>query len=106
VFLLRRGQAGESYIFNPSGQSINLQDVLCVCRPEAGNWIPCGNPVKDAMATKIRAATRNLAAVIYAPVSEAPADLDAAAERFAALLRSECRAAESGWCVELRIANR
>jgi len=95
--LLRRGMAGESYIFNPAGQSINLKDLLCVCRAEEGAWIPCGNPVKDAMATKIRETTRSLAAVVYAPSAEPQGDLDAAAGRFAALLRSECSAAVSGW---------
>jgi DNA/RNA-binding domain of Phe-tRNA-synthetase-like protein len=95
--LLRRGVAGESYIFNPSGQSIDLEDLLCVCRADAGNWKPCGNPVKDAMETKIGEKTRGVAAVIYAPIVEDRADLDAAARRFAALLRSDCSAAESGW---------
>ena len=100
ALLLRRGRAGESYVFNPSGQSIDLEDLLCVFRSDAGEWIPCGNPVKDAMVTKIKATTRDVAAVIYAPASEAPADLAAAAERFATLLRSECSAAESGWHIE------
>jgi hypothetical protein len=95
--LLRRGMAGESYIFNPSGQSIDLEDLLCVCRAEAGAWLPCGNPVKDAMATKTGEYTRNVAAVIYAPSIEPHADLEAAAARFAALLRSDCGASESGW---------
>jgi DNA/RNA-binding domain of Phe-tRNA-synthetase-like protein len=97
--LLRRGLAGESYIFNLSGQSINLEDLLCVCRAEAGSWKPCGNPVKDAMETKISEKTRGVAAVIYAPLTEDSADLAAAAKRFAALLRSDCKAAESGWLV-------
>jgi DNA/RNA-binding domain of Phe-tRNA-synthetase-like protein len=97
--LLRRGVAGESYIFNLSGQSIDLEDLLCVCRAEAGSWKPCGNPVKDAMETKISEKTRGVAAVIYAPVIEDCADLDAAAKRFTALLRSDCSAGESGWLV-------
>jgi DNA/RNA-binding domain of Phe-tRNA-synthetase-like protein len=97
--LLRRGLPGESYVFNPSGQSIDLKDLLCVCRMEGSAWLPCGNPVKDAMATKTRESTRNVVAVIYAPASESPAEIDAAAGRFAALLRSDCRAAESGWSV-------
>jgi DNA/RNA-binding domain of Phe-tRNA-synthetase-like protein len=96
---LRRGIAGESYVFNPSGQQIDLQDLLCVCRREGDSRIPCGNPVKDAMATKTRESTRNVAAVLYAPSAEPLTDLEAAAARFAALLRSECRAAESGWRV-------
>jgi DNA/RNA-binding domain of Phe-tRNA-synthetase-like protein len=57
------------------------------------------HPVKDAMDTKIGESTRNVGAVIYAPTSEPTADLDAAAERFASLLRSDCGAAESGWTV-------
>ena len=98
--LLRRGTAGESYVFNSSGQSIDLEDLLCVCRSEGGIWVPCGNPVKDAMATKIRESTRSLAAVVYAPATEALADVEAAAARFAMLLGSECGAPETGWSVQ------
>jgi hypothetical protein len=79
ALLLRRGLAGESYIFNPSGQSIDLQDLLCVCRFDGKASMPCGNPVKDAMATKIGDSTRSVAAVIYAPSAEPRADLEAAA---------------------------
>jgi DNA/RNA-binding domain of Phe-tRNA-synthetase-like protein len=99
ALLLRRGQSGESYVFNPSGQIIELKDLLCVCRAEGEAWKPCGNPVKDAMVTKTRESTQNVAAVIYAPSSEPRAELDAAAERFATLLRSECKAAEIGWSI-------
>jgi DNA/RNA-binding domain of Phe-tRNA-synthetase-like protein len=95
--LLRRGMEGESYIFNPSGQSIDLRDLLCVCRAEGSGWLPCGNPVKDAMATKTREATRNVVAVIYAPVNESRSDLEAAAEQFSNLLRMDCCAVEAGW---------
>jgi hypothetical protein len=98
---LRRGVAGESYVFNPSGQVIELKDLLCVCRAEGNDWIPCGNPVKDAMATKVRESTRSIAAVIYAPATEPLADLNAAAARFAEILRSDCGAAESGWSVPI-----
>jgi DNA/RNA-binding domain of Phe-tRNA-synthetase-like protein len=97
--LLRVGTAGESYIFNPSGQSIDLEDLLCVCRAEGTAWVPCGNPVKDAMATKTRESTRAVAAVIYAPSAEPREGLDAAAARFADLLRSDCGARECGWSV-------
>lgn len=99
VLLLRRGMAGESYVFNPSGQSINLKDLLCVCRAEGKAWLPCGNPVKDAMATKTNESTRSVAAVIYAPSAESRAGLDSAAARFADLLGSDCSAAESGCLV-------
>jgi len=94
--LLRRGRAGESYVFNPSGQIIDLEDLLCVCRFEAGAWVPCGNPVKDSMGTKTRESTRNAVAVIYAPAAEPAEILEAAAHRFASLLHSECGAQSVG----------
>ncbi len=95
--LLRRGKAGESYVFNSAGQSIDLEDLVCVCRRDGEAWMPCGNPVKDAMATKVTQATRGVLAVIYAPADGPPADREAAAKRFAELLKTECGAAESGW---------
>jgi DNA/RNA-binding domain of Phe-tRNA-synthetase-like protein len=94
-----RGMEGEAYIFNPSGQSIVLKDLLCVCRKAGTGWEPCGNPVKDAMATKTSDATRNVVAVIYAPLSETAAELEAAAKQFAALLIADCGAAETGWAI-------
>jgi len=97
--LLRRGAEGESYIFNPSGQIIDLKDLLCVCRKEGAVWTPCGNPVKDAMATKTRESTRNVVAVIYAPLSETAAELEAAAKQFAAFLLADCGAGEAGWAI-------
>jgi DNA/RNA-binding domain of Phe-tRNA-synthetase-like protein len=100
ALILRRGNPGESFVFNASGQVIDLEDLLCVCRSEGESWVPCGNPVKDAMATKIRESTRDVSAVVYAPVSESPQDLEAAAARFAELLRTECGAAEAGWSVK------
>ena len=96
--LLRRGRSGESYVFNRSGQEIDLEDLLCACRRlPSGGWEPCGNPVKDAMATKVFESARSVLAVVYAPASELPGPLEACAARFAQLLRVECGAAESGW---------
>jgi DNA/RNA-binding domain of Phe-tRNA-synthetase-like protein len=97
--LLRRGMPGESYIFNPSGQSIDLEDLVCICRSAGSLWKPCGNPVRDAMETKVREGARSVAAVIYAPRTEPPAGLEAAAARFAALLASHCGAAAAGWSI-------
>jgi DNA/RNA-binding domain of Phe-tRNA-synthetase-like protein len=97
--LVRRGQAGESYIFNPSGQEIDLEDLLLVCRETSSGWEPCGNPVKDSMATKIRETTRDMLAVLYAPADE-PLDVVARwSARYADLLRTHCGAEESGFDV-------
>jgi len=81
--LLRRGAPGESYVFNPSGQSIDLEDLLLVCRFTAGGWEPCGNPVKDSMETKIRPETRDVIAVLYTPADEPLDSVERWAARYA-----------------------
>lgn len=53
--------AGASYVFNASGQSIDLAGLLCL-EDVAG---PCGNAVKDAQRTKTDAATRETLTVIW-----------------------------------------
>ncbi|HSW39157.1 MAG TPA: phenylalanine--tRNA ligase beta subunit-related protein [Acidobacteriota bacterium] len=97
TLLLRRGVAGEAYIFNPAGQRIDCEDLLCVCREDAAGWIPCGNPVKDSMETKTCEKTRDVVAVICAPIDDPVSDLTAAAARFSSLLLSECNVTQSGW---------
>jgi DNA/RNA-binding domain of Phe-tRNA-synthetase-like protein len=106
---LRRGLPGESYIFNPSGQAIELEDLIVVCRRRKGRavapsgdpvasdgWEPCGNPVKDAMATKVFEGARDVVAVVYAPLSDERGRLGACAARFRELLESGCGAKASG----------
>jgi DNA/RNA-binding domain of Phe-tRNA-synthetase-like protein len=99
VLRIRRGLPEESYVFNPSGQSIDLQDLLLVCREADEGWTPCGNPVKDSMATKIRAETRNVVAVLYAPADEPPDVIERWAARFADLLERLCGAESVGFRV-------
>jgi DNA/RNA-binding domain of Phe-tRNA-synthetase-like protein len=94
--MLRRGLPGESYVFNPSGQSIDLQDLLLVCRRSGEGWEPCGNPVKDAMITKTSESTREVIAVLFAPADEDPARLESHATRFARLLKEHCGAQVAG----------
>jgi DNA/RNA-binding domain of Phe-tRNA-synthetase-like protein len=105
-FLLRRGRPCESYVFNRSGQSIDLRDLLCVCGrgSDAESWIPIGNPVKDSMATKVFESARDIAAVLYAPSagipeSDDPGGLESACATFAGLLASECGASKTGWSI-------
>jgi DNA/RNA-binding domain of Phe-tRNA-synthetase-like protein len=102
--LIRRGRPGESYVFNRSGQEIELEDLLLVARKvedasaeDGFRWEACGNPVKDAMATKVFEGCRGVVAVVFAPRGEPRADLEACCERFAALLGADCGAAEIGW---------
>ncbi len=94
---LSRGAPGESFVFNPSGQEIDLADLIVIRRRVVESWEACGNPVKDAMATKVFEAARDVAGVIYAPVTDPKADLEACAARFAEILREDCGAREAGW---------
>ena len=97
--LIRRGEPGESYVFNASGQSIDLEDLLLVSRSTESGWIPCGNPVKDSMETKIHRGTQNVLAVFYAPIDEPLESVESWAGRFAELLASHCGANVVGFRV-------
>lgn len=94
---LSRGAPGESFVFNPSGQEIDLEDLIVIRRRVGDSWEACGNPVKDAMATKVFDTARDVAGVIYAPLTDPKADLEACAARFAEILREDCGARETGW---------
>lgn len=98
--VLRYGAAGESYVFNASGQSIDLEGLLCVAREDGP---ALGNAVKDSMETKVRPESRRLVAVIFGSRRVAPPErMREVAERLAALLRRETggsaavRVAEAG----------
>ncbi len=97
--LIRRGFPDEEYVFNPSGQTIDLQDLLLVCRKTDAGWEACGNPVKDAMITKISADTVNVIAVLYAPNDEPISSVEGWAQRYATILAEYCGAADSGYKV-------
>jgi DNA/RNA-binding domain of Phe-tRNA-synthetase-like protein len=53
--------AGASYVFNASGQAIDLAGLVCL-GDVAG---PCANPVKDSQRTKTHGATRRTLSVIW-----------------------------------------
>ncbi|MEW5826268.1 MAG: phenylalanine--tRNA ligase beta subunit-related protein [Candidatus Bipolaricaulota bacterium] len=96
---VRRGLPGESYVFNPSGQSIDLEDLLVVCRWMAGRWAPCGNPVKDAMETKIRPETGRVVAVLYVPRVLGDEIAACWGARFRDVLAETCAAEDSGFAL-------
>lgn len=64
-FVVRHGRAGESYVFNTAGQMIDLEDLLLVAALPAD--VPCANPVKDSMRTKLVDGSSDVMAVLYAP---------------------------------------
>ncbi len=77
---IRTGVAGESYVFNGSGQEIELTGLICLAQVGGP---PIANPVKDSLATRTGPETRNVLAVIYATSDAGPADI---VERMAAQL--------------------
>ena len=51
--MIRIAPAGTSYVFNPSGQTIDAGGLLCLYDAQG----PTGTPVKDAQRTKTGGAT-------------------------------------------------
>jgi DNA/RNA-binding domain of Phe-tRNA-synthetase-like protein len=93
---LRRGLEGEEYTFNTAGHVIKLTDLLLVAHQIDGLSVPCGNPVKDSMATKVGPDTRTLVAVIYAPHDEPEERLNVWVEKYQELLRQYAGAKQVG----------
>ncbi len=60
-FRIGIAQAGASYAFNASGQTIDLSGLLCLFDAEG----PCANAVKDAQRTKTREESRRTLSVVW-----------------------------------------
>lgn len=73
--------SGLSYVFNGSGQEIDLTGLLCLF-DAAG---PCANAVRDSQRTKTRPETRSTLSVVWGPVDHADR-LRAAEEWYRSLL--------------------
>jgi DNA/RNA-binding domain of Phe-tRNA-synthetase-like protein len=89
-FLCRRGRAEEAYVFNPSGQVLDLRDLLLLAREPHDE--PCATPVKDSQATKTRPETRRILGVVYAPEAMSR-EAEWAAARMSDLFATYCGAA-------------
>lgn len=72
-FRIDRGPEGGSYVFNPSGQEMSLDGLICLFDSEG----PCGNPVKDAQRVKTDESTTRTLTVIWG-VAGFPERLDQA----------------------------
>ncbi len=73
--------AGASFVFNASGQEIDLGGLLCLFDAEG----PCGNAVKDAQRTKTGPDTTRTLSIVWAPAGH-EARLNAAARWYRRLL--------------------
>ena len=90
---VRIGEVGEGYVFNASGQWLDVKRCIVCCHHPAGIGDvgePIGSPVKDSMATKLFPPASRILGVIYGPSETCSATQMAAhAQRFAELLESE-----------------
>ena len=75
----------ESYVFNPSGQSMDIAGLPVVCRGAASE--PVANAVKDSMLCKVHAGTRTALAIVYGSRELPDAALRAVCERLGELYR-------------------
>lgn len=81
-FRIGVAKEGERYVFNASGQQIDLQGLLCLFDAEG----PCANAVKDAQRTKTHAATTRTLSVIWG-TRAAPDHAEHASRWYQQLLR-------------------
>ena len=63
---IRIGAAGETYVFNASGQTIDIAGLLVLCDAEG----PCANAVKDAQRTKTHDGTSQTLSILWGCTSE------------------------------------
>lgn len=62
--VVRYGRADERFVFNRSGQELELEGLICIC---GTNDQPLGTPIKDSMLGKVSETDRDVVAVLYAP---------------------------------------
>ena len=87
--------AGESYPFNVSGQTIELEGLLCLFDAEG----PCANAVKDSQRTKTNAGTRHTLSVVWG--TRSLADRTARVVAWYRELLAEAGARTQSWAPEL-----
>jgi DNA/RNA-binding domain of Phe-tRNA-synthetase-like protein len=60
-FRVDRGSQGERYVFNPAGQEMELEGIICLYDAQGA----CANPVKDAQRVKTGKETTRILTVIW-----------------------------------------
>ncbi len=83
-FKVAIAKADERYVFNASGQELDLEGLLCLYDAEG----PCANAVKDAQRTKTHAGTTETLAFVWGTV-KADGRAAEAASWYRALLEAE-----------------
>jgi DNA/RNA-binding domain of Phe-tRNA-synthetase-like protein len=92
--VVRFGRPGERYVFNTSGQSMDISGIPVVCRADDE---PVGNAVKDSMLAKVGPETRRVVAVVYGSSKLGPDLLETAARQLRTLLAEFASAGAGDW---------
>lgn len=69
------GKEGEHYVFNASGQDMELKGLICMYDQKG----PCANPVKDSQRTKTTAETTDTLSIMWGTTDDPQRTLEAAA---------------------------
>jgi len=69
---IRYGRPGESFVFNPSGQALDVSGLITVCQSTKNDSQPVGSPVKDSQFAKVTLQDSRALACIYAPQDVVP----------------------------------
>ena len=95
--VIRFGRPAERYIFNLSGQSMDVSGIPVICR--AATDEPVGNAVKDSMLAKVGSETRKVLAVVYGSTKLDDGLLEGAARELTTLLAEFAFAQDCGWSI-------
>jgi DNA/RNA-binding domain of Phe-tRNA-synthetase-like protein len=95
--LIRFGRPGECYLFNVSGQSMDVSGIPVICRALSDE--PVGNAVKDSMLAKVGPETRNVLAVVYGSTKLDDGLLEGAARELKTLLTEFASAQDCTWSI-------
>lgn len=86
---VRLGQPGESYVFNPSGQVLDIKGLLVLADAQG----PTGSPVKDAQRSKVSEASEEFLVLVWGTTA-------------AAAVLEALRADLEAWCEQRKLACR
>jgi DNA/RNA-binding domain of Phe-tRNA-synthetase-like protein len=95
--VIRFGHPDERYIFNASGQSMDVSGIPVISR--AATDEPVGNAVKDSMLAKVAPETRNVLVVIYGSTKLGDDLLESAARELQTLLAEFAFAQNCVWSI-------
>jgi DNA/RNA-binding domain of Phe-tRNA-synthetase-like protein len=95
--LIRFGRPRECYVFNVSGQSMDVTGIPVICRALSDE--PVGNAVKDSMLAKVGPETRNVLAVVYGSTKLDDGLLEGAARELQTLLTEFASAQDCTWSI-------